>query len=467
MFSYACPFCRQRLLAAPARAGQRTICPKCLRPLVIPHPDDGNPNDVVDLDGDGSFMDPPRYGAPAPAAAALPPPPDTPLPGYHPAPRPLSVPAARRGTGLSRSESGMVNFHPTGLAAVDIGAELSAALTLRMKPPPDPPADLNLSTGGWLALTALAIAAWVGGVVYEPGLLPFVALVGVLMVTFAYFWAVYLAGQRNWVRGAVTLLPPVAAWRMCLPFGENGYRPLRFALTGLTAVGLYFVGPAAHAGVKTAIAAIDFARPDTAPTAVVATADRLKASAKQPDGGVNFLIDLAGAEYRAAVPDDDRAAVVAEVKRLSTPAGSDRPDVRAQAVRTLCAWSPTDARPAVLAALQSADAAERRTGMNLAVRWADRDIAHAVAARLGNRSEEGAAREVLAQMDPAAAEAALLKLLANDDVMLVLSATELLEKVGGPASVKALDALARTTGEPAVRDEAKRAAEAIRKRAAK
>ena len=36
MFSYSCPFCSQRLLAQPDRIGQRTICPKCLRPIVIP-----------------------------------------------------------------------------------------------------------------------------------------------------------------------------------------------------------------------------------------------------------------------------------------------------------------------------------------------------------------------------------------------------------------------------------------------
>src|SRR5437764_9524001 len=39
MFAYPCPFCAQRLLAAPERAGQRTICPKCLKPIVIPRPD--------------------------------------------------------------------------------------------------------------------------------------------------------------------------------------------------------------------------------------------------------------------------------------------------------------------------------------------------------------------------------------------------------------------------------------------
>ncbi len=39
MFGYPCPFCNQQLLAAPERSGQRTICPKCLKPIVIPSPE--------------------------------------------------------------------------------------------------------------------------------------------------------------------------------------------------------------------------------------------------------------------------------------------------------------------------------------------------------------------------------------------------------------------------------------------
>src|SRR5262249_38797215 len=39
MFAYPCPFCQQRLLASPERVGQRTICPKCLKPIVIPRPE--------------------------------------------------------------------------------------------------------------------------------------------------------------------------------------------------------------------------------------------------------------------------------------------------------------------------------------------------------------------------------------------------------------------------------------------
>ena len=36
MFSYSCPFCSQRLLAPTEKAGTKTICPKCLKPLTVP-----------------------------------------------------------------------------------------------------------------------------------------------------------------------------------------------------------------------------------------------------------------------------------------------------------------------------------------------------------------------------------------------------------------------------------------------
>ena len=476
MFSYACPFCTQRLLAPPERAGQRTICPKCLRPLAIPTPEQAARDDPqVDLGGkypeplvDTPFGDDPHE------AEATPPPADAyaavgrggPATRVK-APRPLQAPAARRSGSTSRTETGMVCLNPTGLAAVDIGAQLSANLTMRMKPPPDPPADLNLSTGGWLALTALAAATWVGGVIYDPVLLPFVALLGVLMIAFAYLWGAYLAGQRDWVRGVVTLLPPVAAWRLCLPFGENGYWPLRFALTGLLVMALYWAGPVAHGVVQPAIAALDFTRSEAAPVEVLSTADRLKAAAAQPESAVNYLIDLATTDTRKGIDPAERPAVVAEVTRLTTPAGSDRPAVRSQALRTLTVWSAADARPAVLAALASPESMERKVALDLAARWPDREMAHAVAARLANRSEGSLAREVLLQMNPPAAEAALLKLLKSDDPIVVLTAVDLLERVGGPAAVADLTVLARSESNESLRDEATKAAGAITSRLAK
>ena len=356
----------------------------------------------------------------------------------------------------------MVSLNPTGLAAVDIGAELSAALTLRMKPPPDPPADLNLSTGGWLILAALAAVAWVGGVVYDPVLLPFVALVGLLMVTFGFLWAASLAGQRDWLRGAAMLFPPVALWRVCMPFGDHGYRPLRFVLTGLLALALFLVGNPAHQVLKGAFAALESA-PRASPEPPLSAGERLARATTRPDAGLSALVDFAGADYRAAVPIDEHPGVVAELGRLAADAEA-RPEIRVQALRTLAKWNPAEARGAALAMLARGDAPERRAALKLAGTWPDGEVAAAVATRLGTRSEERLAREAIQEIGRPAGPA-LVKLAASDDPTLALTALELVEAVGGPACAAGLDVLARDAGDSLVRAEAKRVAAVVRGRA--
>ena len=464
MFSYACPFCAQRLLAPPERAGQRTICPKCLRPLTIPTPHEpaAGSDPQVHLTPAPGPTTPAVETLPAGLATGTTPPPTDTL-GRN---RPLPTPAARRPGHIASlgRDSGMVVLYPTGLAAVDIGAELTANLTLRMAPPPDPPADLTLTTCGWLTICAVAAVLWVGGVVSDPELLPFLGLLGVVTLAFGYLWAAYLAGRRNWVRGAVTLVPPVTLWRVCRPFGDNGYRPLRFVVTGALVFGLYWLGDEARAVVQPAIAALDPDRPMRADTSLTESVAARLAAAGSPDAALNCLLDLTAPEYQKAVPATDRPAVTAEIVRLTRPDGPTRPDVRAQAVRTLAVWSPADARPVVLACLASADSRERRIGLELAPRWPDLAIASAVAARLRDPGEEAVAREVLLQM-PSAAESVLIPLLAGTDPMHVLGVTELLGKIGGPAAATALVELSETAADPAIRAEAARAAAAQKSRA--
>ena len=394
---------------------------------------------------------------PVPPSGVTPPPSDRrPLPSPSTR-RPGNVPSINRGT-----DAGTVDLHPTGLAGVDIAAELTANLTLRMAPPPDPPADLAVTTCAWLLVCLAASVLWVGGVLSEAALLPFVGLLGVLTLAFGYLWAAYLAGRRDWLRGAVTLIPPVAAWRLTRPFGDNGRRPLVFALTGAFVFGLYWVGDEVRAQVQSAL---DFGRPEPATVAAVPAADRLKSAERQPDGVVQFLIDLATADARKSIPAAEWPALTAEIVRLTRPGGSDRPDVRAQAVRTLAAWSPADARGVVLAGVKSGEGRDRRAALELAPRWPDAEMAAAVAGRLPDPAEEAVARDALTQM-PAAAEGVLIGLLTADDPMLALTAAELLGKVGGPAAVTALDGLSRTAADPVVRGEAARQVEAIRTRPA-
>ncbi len=628
MFPYSCPFCSQRLLALPDRVGQRTICPKCLRPLTIPRPDHAGddpdhdptidldapppprpaengyaarphddpaevslstalppeepedldlapdtasdfgvlgpvagppadrelPDDEVDLGmseetpppielmaaparppaGDAALPPvapppPPRATSPptvkmprperaperrpereppqrlrppaAPAAAApaagpgsgtgyagprahspLPPRatarsgntpggaspglPNGLLTGVPPDPRDAPRPAPAR---LPRHETGTVSLMPTGMTGVDINAELTANLTMRMKPRPEPAADLALSTGGWLLTCVAAAALWLAGVLFEPRLLPFVAVVGGLMLAFGYLWAAYLAGRLDARRGLLTLLPPVALWRVTQPFGQNGYAPLRFVLGGALALGMAYAGGPAREGVASALSALSFERA-TPPASRVTASSRLAAAAadRQADAALAEMVNLATPEYRAELPAEETPKVVAALKELAAPETCARSDVRLKATALLLEWSEADGRAALARALQSPELTERRGAMALAPRWADDAIALAIARRLGQRGEESNAREALSRMPPARAETALLPVLVLDpeNAVGLLTVAEMLERVGGQRTLDALTALSQSSKDALVRDELARHAEAVRKRLA-
>ena len=172
MFPYSCPFCSQRLLALPDRVGQRTICPKCLRPLTIPRPEsDGDEvghDPTIDMD-----TIPPSRGLSngrAPATAPDAPaeltlsvaPPDDDLPpddlagdDLPDADLPPDHPAHDTATGLDGFLAADLGVSSSGHAApappddeVDLGlsgptpepiAPLLAAVAAPVAPPPPPP----------------------------------------------------------------------------------------------------------------------------------------------------------------------------------------------------------------------------------------------------------------------------------------------------------------------------------------
>ena len=480
MFSYSCPFCSQRLLAQPDRIGQRTICPKCLRPIVIPtesvaetespYVDHGfeMPSTGVEVEHSLSSFAPitpppqemPRRPQPIPQPQSQP----------RAVPRTVSAPAPaprRIVTSQPRNDVGRVMLHhPTGFASVDIAAELTAALTMRMKPPPDPPADLNLSTGGWLLMSVVGVFTWLVAIFSDERLLPFVAVLGTFLLAFGYFWAAYLAGLHNWVRGVVTLLPPVALWRICLPFGDNGYRPLRFVLTGALFLALYWVGPLASAALQPMWAMLELARPERSNTAAIPPVDRLKTAVQsnQPENVISLLADFASPDLIAATSADEKTALIAEIKKLTRTDETDRSEIRVNAINTLAMWSPKETRLAVLVALRSSESVERKNALKLAAQWPDLEMARAVAGRLSNRSEETQAKDLLLQMPPSTVEAAVLPLLKSDDQIFVLTIAELLVKIGAEDSIQVLTAMSKTFPNPTIRDEMTRHAETIRSR---
>jgi hypothetical protein len=281
MFAYPCPSCRQRLLAPPARAGHRSICPKCLQPLTVPHPEqvaagpfappDPSPaelfspaDDLIPLEVDAALDTPqpmntlPAVGGMhvASGQGATPTEPfldlepvPVELPSITPAPLAAPAPfAGRRGPPPTprpflRDQEGKVVLAPTGLFAVDVAAELSAAISMRMAPPPIPTSDRTYAVAGWAVGTLVGLGAWVMGVWVSAAWLPYVALVGGAMVAFGFLWRAYLSGRDGaWGHGLVTLLPPVGLVQLFRPVSGYGRKPLLFAITGGVLCGLFAVG---------------------------------------------------------------------------------------------------------------------------------------------------------------------------------------------------------------------------------
>ncbi|MGL6073088.1 MAG: hypothetical protein ACRC8S_02885 [Fimbriiglobus sp.] len=566
MIEYNCFNCKQKLLAPPDRAGKKTMCPKCLRPLVIPDPSEyfeeeiaeAPHNPVVDLEiapysemhpeddvlfDDAHAVTPeepssvfasptstptnishppsrasvssdstivredqlppspkprssPQLPAGMPGSGRMVPPtpktqrtsaPETmPEPRLEPRQDPRFEPTRRSGsvpsasatrspayaaapspgigtmgsvasptgtpapmgmrtlpTRLPRHETGMVSLSPTGLANVDINAELTAALTMRMKPPPDPPADLALSTGGWLLLSATAVFFWLGGVFYSAWLLPFVAVIGALMLAFGYLWSGYLAGRNNVGRGFLTLMPPVTLWRIFHSFGDNGFRPLRFALTGALFIALYFVGYPARAVLGVINAKFDYQRPELVSERASMFA-RVKRCAEE-----NLTSDLSVElgrlvmpEYRDEITPAEKPEFVAFLKELSVKGATA--DIRMRSITALLAWAPDEARGPVLNGLRTGGSSERQRCLELASRWPDAEMALAVAELTNSRSECASAKEALFKFPAEIAEAGLIPLLKTDNQSQILQLTDMLEQVGGEKSIAALQALSKS-----------------------
>ncbi len=284
MFAYPCPSCRQRLLAPPSRVGQRSICPKCLHPLTVPAPEQvaavgpfaptapaPSPDEPYHPAGLGLPVQleldtpipmnttPARTGefgeldrnAPvtepfldlAPMADATPTevepvalvvPPAAPKPK----PKPPAWPARR-----TTDHDGRVAFDPSALFAGDAVAQLSAAISMRMAPPPLPTTDRTYALIGWVAGTLVGLGVWVLGVWQSASWLPYVALVGGSMVALGLLWRAYLSGRGGaWGSGLLTLLPPVCLVQLVRPVAGVGLRPLWFVLSGVALLGLFAAG---------------------------------------------------------------------------------------------------------------------------------------------------------------------------------------------------------------------------------
>lgn len=352
MFAYPCPSCRQRLLAPTGRVGQRSICPKCLQPLTVPHPEQvvaGGPfaptpvapepspeepyqptdehDEPVEAEHDtpapmntmpartGEFVELER---PEPAtehfldlpSVLLTPPPAvfeevalTPVAALRPAAPVASVTPATPSSRLSRpqqkEQEGRVAFDTSSLFAGDAMAQLSAAISMRMAPPPPPMSDSIYAVTGWVTGTLVGLAGWVLGVWQVAGLLPFVAVVGGAMVAFGLLWRAYLSG--SWAKGLITLLPPMCLIQLVRPVAGVGLRPLWFVLSGIGLLGLFVVGSPVKRWVDGTfeVQRVDAPLVEVAPLDLNATAQRLENKADREEAKKTLV--KAGATAEPAV----------------------------------------------------------------------------------------------------------------------------------------------------------------------
>ncbi len=449
MFAHPCPSCSQR---PPDQAGQPSVCLTCHHPLTAPDPD------ACGVDTMAVSVDTPMPGIAAELGF------DAPVdlsPASPPEVR-TARPAARSHTRkpLGDGDSGRVVLNPTGLFAVDLAAELSAVLSMRMAPPPEPVSDRQLTLAAWLIGSAVAGLLWLVAVVTAPDLFPFVALLGAAMVAFGWLWRAYLAGRGgNPTNGLVTLLPPVAAVRLFVPTPTHGLRPLRFVLAGAVFLGLFVLGPAVRAVSEAAFGA----HIDDSPLAIATTAAARFQKAVAAERHDDALAELPLLPPPDGVMEGERAGTLRDLIALTA---TDRADLRAAALTALADWSATDAKPAVRKALTATDADERRAACKVADRVLGVEAAGPLAARLADRDNRPEAKAALIRLGEAA-ESAVLPLLNSDREPVVLAACEVLDRIGGAKAAAALNELAGTTASRAVRREASQAAEVVNERVRK
>jgi hypothetical protein len=556
MFGYPCPFCTQRLLAAPERAGQRTICPKCLKPIVIPKPDEGKkpepvavaavaaePDEVpismmpTGLDDDDEYIspepsdptpmpeprpparigaaagtaadpiplqpaaavlvrdpesvadmaapaetkdeDPPLTPGPVPIPAPTPyvPPsfPDTYFPPVaYPAPGPLPEPtsfpapdypapgritgdhpaAALPPPGGHAATNGLIVFNPTDVEAADIAAELTQAIARTMKPAPEPPSDLRLTTGLWIILTACGFALWLFCMVSDMEPLKNVAAVGAVELVIGYLWVAVAFGQRSVKQGFVTLFPPVWVYRAANPPYEPGYRPLRFVVAGAVLLSLYVIGPRVQPYLNAWVGIT----PDAAPAPPEAVeSPLLKLLAAERDRNTlaikQHLAFFAKTESLIALPAAAKPNVIELLQRL---ARHERGEVREDALRALVTWAQDDAKPAVLRAVPSDDGDERTAAYDLVTRWADAETVKVLLGRIGSphAAQANQALNAIGKSDRgrAAIEDALLPLLKDRTNESWHTYLALAGEFGGAKAAAAVEELRRASGRASERE---------------
>jgi len=374
-------------------------------------------------------------------------------------PMPMPTAASYRKT-LGSDLRGMVNLTPTGMFSVDMAAQLTATLSMRMAPPPENSSERRVTTAAWVLVTVSAILVWLAGVFVKPEWFICVALLGGALIVFGYAWRAYLAGRNGrTLQGFATLLPPVNAIAQFKSNEEHGHRPLRFVLAGLAILGLFYLGKDSHAAAEAAFKHVQPSLPPVLPSGIAATIREFSEQQKD-DQLLRYVRELPySMAYRNAGA-QEKAEVAEQLLKLTQ---STRQELREVAYATLVECSPEDARKAILGALRSSNTRDLGTALAYADRVASPEIATAVVEKIGDPQVGDQAENTVRRIG-SMAEPALTAQLWADRSQVSLAACTLLGDVGTAKAIKPLQRLKETTESEPLKNAAKQAQRKIRDR---
>lgn len=355
---------------------------------------------------------------------------------------------------------------------MDIAAELTAALTSRMKPPPEPPRDLSPATALWLIATGVAVALLVLTLFGPTDFGRAVAFIGLGEIVAGYAWVVWIAARRDWQRGLLCAIPPATIWFLTRRKYAR-YRPLRFVATG--AILIIAAWAAGYARPHTR-GLFTFESPSSTVTPADSTTDRrlvrLNAARDHRDYPTMLALledlDRTDPEHSGDAPDRS------ELSRLLRELCTDRDSaVRVKAMPAYVRWAvnPDDALKVCLDALRSQNQDERVAALQLLPQWkGDDNVALAIGSRIGRPGvETDTAVKSLIAVGGRSAEQTAVSILWDDrrtesDRDRRLSAISILKSVASPSAAAELRRWARApqfADDAATQTEADRTAEFI------
>jgi hypothetical protein len=362
---------------------------------------------------------------------------------------------------VDQDRSGHVLFNQTGQFDVDYAAELSAAISMRMKPPPMPETDLRLiSIAAVMGLLAIVLS-WGVGVFSTPKAFVYTGFVAGALIVFAVCWRAALAGKGGrWSKALMALLPPVSLVLLFRKSEGVGYRPLMILGLGLLGVGLMQVGPLVHQQVQTN----PTLRTETVQAEPTDQVERLRSATriKDHDQVLALLQLLKDPKSLTTVSEKDQAELPREIGLLLV---SDRAPIRTAALQAALVWNPSEGQRFLALWLKSYDPQDRQAAIALAVKVPHADVTRLLIDNLNEPDFQELAKKSLLSLGNLA-EPFLLKQLQSTQEQKVLIACDVLRVIGTMKSLEELDTLARSTSSRTIREECLASATELRQRLA-